>query len=80
MKVRVRLFASLREHVGRELVDLEVPEQCSVDSLLKAFTTRYPKTEGLGPVLVAVNQEIGGPETELEEEDEVALLPPVSGG
>ncbi len=61
-------------------MDLEVPDQCSVDSLLKAFTTGYPETKGLGPVLVAVNQEIGGPDTRLKQEDDVALLPPVSGG
>lgn len=80
MKVKVRLFASLREEVGQELVELEVPDQCSVDSLLKVFTSLYPKTEGLGPVLVAVNQEVGDLETLVKEEDEVVLLPPVSGG
>ncbi len=80
MKVKVRLFASLREEVGQEVVELEVPAKCSVDSLTETFYARYPKAGRLGPVLVAVNQEVGGPETVVKEDDEVALLPPVSGG
>lgn len=80
MRVRVRLFASLREAVGQEAVDLEVPEACSVDGLLRAFHAAYPKAEAMGPVLVAVNQEIGEDATAVHAGDEVALLPPVSGG
>lgn len=80
MRVKVRLFASLREEVGQELVELEVPAECSVDSLIEAFNVRYPEAGRLGPVLVAVNQEVGGPDTLVGEDDEVALLPPVSGG
>ncbi|MFQ5837863.1 MAG: molybdopterin converting factor subunit 1 [Thermoplasmata archaeon] len=80
MKVKVRLFASLREEVGQEVVELEVPDACSVESLLKAFTSRYPGSEAVGSVLVAVNKEVAGPEDAVKEDDEVALLPPVSGG
>ncbi len=78
--MRVRLFASLREAVGQEAVDLEVPDACSVNALLKTFHAAYPKAQGMGPVLVAVNQEIGQDDTAVQAGDEVALLPPVSGG
>ncbi len=80
MKVAVRLFASLREEVGQEVVELEVAKPCSVDTLLQAFNARYPKAQRTGPVLVAVNQEVGNASVEVHEGDEVALLPPVSGG
>ncbi len=80
MRVKVRLFASLREEVGQELVELEVPADCSVDSLVEAFNARFPNAGRLGPILVAVNQVVGSPETPVGEDDEVALLPPVSGG
>ncbi len=76
----MRLFASLREEVGQEVVELEVPEPCSVESLLKAFTGRYPKTASLGPILVAVNKEVATAGAEVRGQDDVALLPPVSGG
>lgn len=80
MQVKVRLFASLREEVGREVVELEVPEPASVEGLLEAFGARYPTARSVGNVLVAVNEEIASPEQEVRPEDEVALLPPVSGG
>ncbi len=80
MKVRIRLFASLREEVGQEEVELEVPKPCSVGSLVTAFNARYPRAQGLGPILVAVNQVVGDAETPVREKDEIALLPPVSGG
>jgi molybdopterin synthase catalytic subunit len=78
--LKVRLFASLREEVGQEVVELEVPDECTVDSLLKTFASRYPKAASMGSVLVAVNKEVARPEDRVKEGDEVALLPPVSGG
>lgn len=80
MKLTVRLFASLREELGRETVVVELGNPATVAELLKAFSSDYPGARSVGQALVAVNQEIARPETRLGEGDEVALLPPVSGG
>ncbi|MFQ6012569.1 MAG: molybdopterin converting factor subunit 1 [Thermoplasmata archaeon] len=80
MKLEVRLFASLREEVGRETVEVELGNPATVAGLLQAFSAAYPKARSVEQALVAVNQEIADRETPLGEQDEIALLPPVSGG
>jgi molybdopterin synthase catalytic subunit len=76
MQVSVRLFAALRERAGAEVVDLELPEGGRVADVLAQLDT---VTAGV-PVVMAVNQEYAGADTELHPGDELALIPPVSGG
>ncbi|MEE9164533.1 MAG: molybdopterin converting factor subunit 1 [Thermoplasmata archaeon] len=80
MQVTIRLFASLREEVGQETVSLELENPATVDTLLSAFSAAYPQAKSVGQALVAVNQEVAEGKTGVAAEDEVALLPPVSGG
>jgi molybdopterin synthase catalytic subunit len=80
VQVQVRLFASLREEVGHETVAVEVGDPATVDGLLRAFSDAYPQARSVGQVLVAVNQVVADGETRVQAEDEIALLPPVSGG
>ena len=76
MRVSVRLFAGLRERAGRSAQDLELSEGATVADV-------WPHL-GLGEepagLLYAVNREYATREQELVEGDEVALIPPVSGG
>ena len=76
MEVTVRLFAVLRERAGADEVAVELPDGASVGEL------RARLSEVTGPVecLVAVNREYAGDEEVLSPGDEVALVPPVSGG
>jgi MoaE-MoaD fusion protein len=76
MQVRVRLFAGLRERAGASEVELELPEGALVGDALERMRAL---TDGL-PVLMAVNQEYADPGATLHGGDEVALIPPVSGG
>ncbi len=76
MQVSVRLFAGLRERAGAEVIDLELPEGGRVADALGQLTRL---TDGV-PVVMAVNHEYAGAETELHPGDELALIPPVSGG
>jgi molybdopterin converting factor subunit 1 len=80
VKVKIRLFASLREEVGEEMVSVELGNPATVENLLSAFEEAYPRAKSVGQALVAVNQEVADGETRVAAEDEVALLPPVSGG
>jgi MoaE-MoaD fusion protein len=76
MHVRVRLFAGLRERAGTAEVDLELPEGATVRDALDQMRDL---TDGLR-VVMAVNQEYAEAQTGLHSGDEVALIPPVSGG
>jgi molybdopterin converting factor subunit 1 len=82
MFVRVRLFAMLRERAGREAVEIELPEGATVQDAVDAVARRH----GLGdtiarmPVVMAVNREYAAADSVLAESDELALIPPVSGG
>ena len=81
MRVRVLLFAGLREAVGSKDVDLEVADGASLGELLQRVEALHPVVERYrGRLLVAVNAERVGLDTLLGDGDEVALLPPVSGG
>jgi molybdopterin converting factor subunit 1 len=76
MHVRVRLFAALRERAGAEEIDLELPEGASVADAL----SRMQGVTGNLRVVMAVNREYADESALLSAGDELALIPPVSGG
>ena len=76
MHVRVRLFAILRERAGRSEVELDLPDSARVNDALAALGD---VTGGL-KVVMAVNREYVSGDTPLRPGDELALIPPVSGG
>lgn len=79
--VRVRLFAAPREAVGAGVIDVPLAAGATAESLLLAAAARHPALTAWQPLLrVAVNRRIVGPADPVREGDEVAFLPPVSGG
>jgi MoaE-MoaD fusion protein len=82
MVLRVRLFAQLRERAGAEFIDATLPDGATVADALAELGSRPPLDELIArlPVRMAVNREIVADETPLAAGDELALLPPVSGG
>ncbi len=76
MHVRVRLFAVLRERAGADEIELELPEGARVSDALERVQTL---TQGV-PVVMAVNQDYAEASEPLNAGDELALIPPVSGG
>jgi molybdopterin synthase catalytic subunit len=76
MRVTVRLFAQLRERAGRDALELELPEGALVQDALDAVGEL---AAGL-PVVMAVNREYAAAGDALSPDDELALVPPVSGG
>jgi molybdopterin synthase catalytic subunit len=81
MRIRARLFASFRQAVGASTIEVQLVEPATVGALLARLGERYPDLRPLlGGALVAVNLEYVGPDHGLSEQDEVALIPPVSGG
>ncbi len=81
MQVRVLVFGQLKEVAATGDLTLELPEGATVESLFAELVARYPALEGLaGSIAVARNQTFAQPNEALSEGDEIALLPPVSGG
>jgi len=81
MRVRVLFFGMLKEFAGQPVDTVDLPEGASVRDLLAHYESRVPRLKEFLPSLaLAVNQQYAGPETKLKPDDEVALLPPVSGG
>jgi molybdopterin synthase catalytic subunit len=79
--VRARLFAVQRELAGTREVRLELATPATIEDAWRALVERYPQ---LGPGRAAIrfarNAAYAPPETELADGDEVAMIPPVSGG
>ena len=81
MQVRVLLFGGLKELLAREFAAIELPEQATVAQFLDRFMKEAPAAQRFsGSLAVAVNREYAAPAQVLRDGDEVALLPPVSGG
>ena len=76
MIVRVRLFAGLRERAGARELELELPEGARVSDALERVQWL---AEDL-PLVMAINRVYARPEAVLSSGDELALIPPVSGG
>jgi molybdopterin synthase catalytic subunit/molybdopterin converting factor small subunit len=81
VRVRVRLFARYREALGRERLEVDLPEDGTVESAWSAVADRHPELAPYRPfTLFAVGQDYVSPEHRLRPDDELCLFPPVSGG
>ena len=81
MQVRILFFGMLKDLVGMGSQTLNLPEGAKLSSVLEHYERQIPGMKRFVPALaLAVNKEYAGPEAELHSDDEIALLPPVSGG
>jgi molybdopterin synthase catalytic subunit len=81
MQVTVKLFGSIREAAGAKELAVAVPEGSTVDDLRQLLARDHPSFEEMADRLrISVNYEFVQGESALSEGDEVAFLPPVSGG
>jgi sulfur-carrier protein len=81
MKVKVRLFAVAKELAGSDIIEVDVPLDCTVSDLRCVMFEHFPRLKQFGPQLrFAVNAEFADDQTPIHEQSEVACIPPVSGG
>ncbi len=81
MQVRIQYLGMLREIAGRENERLDIPDGSILGELFTMLQQRIPPLQKYGhAIALAVNYEYSGRETALHDGDEVALIPPVSGG
>ena len=78
--MKIRFFGMAVEIVGEHTLWFDLPENITVDDLRKLLEMKYPALTSLGSYLVAVNNAYAAAETRVSPGDEVAILPPVSGG
>ncbi|MEQ1544846.1 MoaD/ThiS family protein [Methyloglobulus sp.] len=77
MSIKVRYFASLGERVGQTESDLDFVQDLTVRDVWQLDTSGKPFPENL---LAAVNMEYAGLDVQVQDGDEVAFFPPVTGG
>jgi len=80
MKCKIKAFGISREIIGNNVLELEVPEGSTIGELKQELFQKYPLFADLKSLYVAVNNEYAPEEVLLKEGDEIALIPPVSGG
>lgn len=81
--LKVLFFASLRETLGQEQLQVDSTRAATVAELREVLVSDYPDWAGSlsqPRLMVAVNQSMGREETPIKEGDEVAFFPPVTGG
>ncbi|MFP3951244.1 MAG: MoaD/ThiS family protein [Candidatus Bathyarchaeia archaeon] len=78
MRVRVKYYAGLRERVGKSIEVLDLNAEPMVKDLRSEVAMRYSLDEDI--LLVALNGSFANPDTVIDEGDEIAVFPPVSGG
>lgn len=81
VRIRILFFGAVRDIVGCREASFEVEEGGKVETVFEAYAAKFPKLREIASSLVlALNQEFTTPAAALSDGDEVAFLPPVSGG
>ncbi len=81
MRIHVVAFATAAEALGSPEIEWELESGATVEALRTSLVASYPNLEAIWPRLaIAIDGELVGSHAPLVEGNEVALLPPVSGG
>lgn len=79
-KLKVKAFGITREILGKREIEIELEDGVTVADLRKQLESMHPEIKSLKSLFIAVNSEYAGETLALQAEDEIALIPPVSGG
>jgi molybdopterin synthase catalytic subunit len=81
MRVKVLFFGQLKDIVGRAEEVLEIPEQARLAAVFEHYSRAFPRIRDMaGSIVLARNLEFADSSAAVADGDEIALLPPVSGG
>jgi molybdopterin converting factor subunit 1 len=80
MTINILAFGIVKEIVGGASVDLQFEENITVEALKAELDRNYPRLKQLTSFMIAVNKEYAQPDKLIQTGDEVAIIPPVSGG
>ncbi len=81
MQIRVLFFGMLKDVTGTTSEPMDLPDDATLGDVVRHYQERRPRFRELaGCCAMSINQQYAGPEAKLKAGDEVAFLPPVSGG
>ena len=81
MQVRTLFFGMLKDLVGRGTDLIDLPEHATLGDVVSHYEKLIPRLGELAAsIAISINQEFAGPDSNLKDGDEIAFLPPVSGG
>ncbi|MBI5917637.1 MAG: MoaD/ThiS family protein [Bacteroidetes bacterium] len=80
MKITILSFGIAKDITGQRFLDWEIGDGVNVAGLRALLAERFPRLSALASLRFAVNSEYAREDLALQENDEVALIPPVSGG
>jgi molybdopterin converting factor subunit 1 len=80
MEINILAFGIAKDIFGASTVTVELTDTAITADLKTLLEAKYPKLKQLASYMVAVNNEYAGDSLAITERDEVAIIPPVSGG
>ena len=80
MKVNVMLFGITKDLIGKQFLSIDLPRKCTVQEFKNVLQSKYPELLELNSLAIAVNSEYARDNHQINQQDEIALIPPVSGG
>ncbi|MCD6505823.1 MoaD/ThiS family protein [Candidatus Poribacteria bacterium] len=80
MRIKVKPFAMARSIVGQSELEIDLHEGATIKDAFNLLLTRFPELKEIKSMQFSVNLEYSDPATMLHDGDELALIPPVSGG
>lgn len=80
MKINILAFGIVKEIFGVSILDIELNDASTVHELKTMLEEKYPRLKQLASYMVAVNNEYAHTSQPITNKDEIAIIPPVSGG
>jgi len=80
-EVLVKFFASARDIVGKKDIQMEIKKDCKVEDVMANIFEEYPELKEMeDQLLISVNKDRTDKKEILKDGDEIAVMPPVTGG
>lgn len=80
MKITLLAFGIVKDILQNRTLEFELPEHSTTSDLVAMLNSQYPALRQLAVYRIAINDEYSAEDTTLQDDDEVAIIPPVSGG
>lgn len=80
MEIKILAFGIARDIFGQSSITLEVSDNINADDLKGILNDKYPALKELRSYMIAVNEAYADEQTDINVGDEIAVIPPVSGG